>query len=117
MTYFRSVITSNKLLISDYASASQNVLLAFCVVSATFRFRSVFSFSGSLLMMLFAFFYSHQHPIFFFVNASANQSFNRQDRHSSRELQVYLCISNQCLIMISEFWPLETRILVMIISY
>jgi len=61
-------------------------LLASCVVSATFRFWSVFSFSGSLLKMLFALFYSYKHPVFFFINAPTIQGLNSQDWHHSSKL-------------------------------
>ena len=48
------------------------VLFASCVISVAFCFWSVLYFFGSLLMVLFALFYSHKHPIVLFINASAN---------------------------------------------
>jgi hypothetical protein len=60
-------------------------LFASCVVSVTFRFGTIFPFSGSLPMVLFAFLHPHQHPLGFIVNASAEQGLNRQMRHPSRE--------------------------------
>jgi hypothetical protein len=88
-------------LFSKHTKRSVEHLLTLRVVSATFRFWPVFSFSGSLLMMLFAFLYSYKHPIFFFINASANQSLNRQDCRPSNKLTRYTNVLAPILIMIS----------------
>ena len=86
---------------SKHAERSVEHLLTLRVVSATFRFWSVLSFSGAFLMMFFAFFYSDKHPIFFFINASANQSLNRQDCRPSNKLTRYTNVLAPILIMIS----------------
>jgi len=41
------------------------------IVSVAFRFWSILSFSGSLLVVFFTFFDAHEHPLVFLVNASA----------------------------------------------
>jgi hypothetical protein len=86
----------------NLSNIAAEVSFAFCVGSVAFRFWTVFSFSGSLPVMLFAFFYSDKHPVVFFVNASAKQSFNRQESHPFMQVQQYIHnISHQLLIMIS----------------
>ena len=57
-------------------------LFASGVIAVTFCFWSVLYFFMAFLMMLFAFFYSHKHPLVFFVNASAKQRFSRQNSHT-----------------------------------
>ena len=46
-------------------------------------------FFGSLFMVLFAFFYSDKHPLIFFIDTFANQSFNRQNCYSSQTSLVH----------------------------
>ncbi len=83
-----------------YSGQHMKVLFASRVVPVALRFWPVFSFCGSLFMMLFTFFYSHKHPVVFFVHASAKQSLNRQDCHLSRKLTsitIALSLKNKLL--------------------
>ena len=57
-------------------------LFASCVVAVAFRFWPVFSLSGPLSVMFFAFLYADKHPLVFLVNATAKQSLNDHNFHS-----------------------------------
>jgi len=61
-----------------YSKSTSKALFASRVVSVALCFWPVFSLRSSLFMMLLAFFYSHEHPVVFFVHASAKQGFNCQ---------------------------------------
>jgi hypothetical protein len=76
LLFLRQFVKNAFVLVEDVVIGS---FLDFCcllpsgVVSVAFCFGSVLSFSGSLLVVSFAFFYSNQHPIGFFVNTSTRQ--------------------------------------------
>jgi len=57
-------------------------LFASGVVSVTFRLWPILSFSGPLLMMLFAFLNADKHPLVFIINTTAKQRLNNHDSHS-----------------------------------
>ena len=70
------------------------------VISVAFCFRPILSFSGSLLVMFFAFFYANKHPIVFFVNAATKQRLNRQTSHPLRKSE-HLKLIVQQLVLVS----------------
>jgi hypothetical protein len=47
-------------------------LFSSCVVAVAFRFRSILDFSVALFVVPLAFFDSDEHPLCFFIDASAN---------------------------------------------
>ena len=47
-------------------------LFSSCIVAVTFRFRSILDFSVALFVVPLAFFDSDEHPLCFFIDASAN---------------------------------------------
>jgi len=59
------------------------------VVSVTLRFGAVLPFSGSLPVVLFAFFHANKHPFVFLIHATAKQSFSHQRLPPSRRLTQY----------------------------